>query len=178
MFYGALKKLEPFTGNPVIGTDGKEYYATYRGIKLLRENQATLYTVGKIVMEKSILSVSLKKDVAKAFGNYVVELRLLPGSKDISKLSKYPSEGEIIVLPRTKFRVVARWFESTNPADDAALTPDDIATKHSQYLNGVKNPPNGIVYVIVEELKSDIDIEELWGGPIWTPPEKRSDKPS
>jgi hypothetical protein len=115
-------------------------------------------------MEKSILSVSLKKDVAKAFGNYVLELRLLPGSKDISKLSKYPSEGEIIVLPRTKFRVVARWFESTNPADDAALTPDDIATKHSQYLNGVKNPPNGIVYVIVEELESDIDIEELWGG--------------
>jgi hypothetical protein len=178
VFYRALKKLETFTGNPVIGTDGKQYYATYRGIKLMQKKQASLYTVGKRVREKSILSVSTNLEVAKTFGNYVVEFRLLPGSKDIAKLSKWHAEHEIIVLPRTQFRIVARWFQSFDPAVQAALTPQEKATKHSVYLNGDKDLLDGIVYVIAEELTSDIDIAERWEGEIFTPPEKRSDKPS
>jgi len=80
----------------------------YRGMKNLQEEDLKPYKKGENIIWKSITGLSKKPDVAKRFSNAkgaILEVEVY-SSRDISSLSEYADEEEVLMLPYSCFEVV------------------------------------------------------------------------
>jgi hypothetical protein len=95
--HGALKKLPTYEGPVVRGTD-------------LPPEVLDQYQPGQVVTESAFTSTTTDPAVARSptfTGN--VEFRIMSSSgRDISSLSMFPHEQEILFPPDTEFEVISR----------------------------------------------------------------------
>lgn len=104
----------------IFHSDLQPYYhagITFRGMNISPDD-ASLYTLGKIVMTRSLLSTSKERQVAEMYRASIGRARIVPviciykvinpqSSLDITQLSKFQYEKEVLILPFIIFRVTA-----------------------------------------------------------------------
>lgn len=87
----------------------------YRGVKNFQDTD--LYKKGEYINWKNISALSKSPDIAKKFSNSkgtIFEVEIM-SSRDISKVSQYTSEEEIVLLPFACFEVIDVKVEADKP---------------------------------------------------------------
>jgi hypothetical protein len=97
----------------------EQYYytgRTFRGMNITK-NDLDSYTVGNIILTRSFLSTSKKRDVAEIFLNFndpiadscvlcIYNVKNLSSGLGIESISKFKNEEEVIIVPYTAFRII------------------------------------------------------------------------
>lgn len=97
----------------------EQYYCTgqtFRGMNITGKDLGS-YVVGSIVLTRSFLSTSKRRDVAEMFLNFndpmvhspvlcIYNVKNLSSSLDIESISKFKDEKEAIIVPFTAFRII------------------------------------------------------------------------
>ena len=107
-----LARLKPYLESSVAGLEKLPSYegTVYRGVTLSPESIAK-YVPGETVVESAFTSTS--KTMGTSFpGNTKFVIQSLEG-KDVSLLSKYPGEQEILFRPGSPFKVLSKTTDAS-----------------------------------------------------------------
>jgi hypothetical protein len=77
-----------------------------RGLQTNYDNYASAYNIGKLITFSAFTSVSLEDTVADAFGDKIFFHFIAVRGIDVSGLSAFPEERELIMIPPVVFRVI------------------------------------------------------------------------